>query len=148
MCWKGTCVQLVARTAVNDGNLLLNVGPTGSGAIEPRQAQRLKEIGEWLGKYGETVYGTRGGPFQSGPWGGATHKGNKIFLHILDWPEDVVELPPLNRKILSSRVLTGATASVQQAPKGIRVSVPPSARQEIDTIIALELDGPAPLAIT
>lgn len=139
-----TCVQLLARTAVNDGNLLLNVGPTGSGAIEARQAGRLKEIGEWLGKHGETIYATRGGPFRSGPWGGATHKGNKIFLHVVDWPEDVVELPPLDRKIVSSRSLTGAAATVEQTPKGIRVSVPPGARQEMDTIIVLELDGPAP----
>lgn len=138
-----TCIQLLARTSVNDGNLLLNVGPTGTGSVEPRQLERLNEIGQWMARHGETVYGTRGGPFRSGPWGGSTHRGNRIFLHIVDWPEGVLELPPIDSKIVSNRSLTASAATVTQTSKGIRVSVPPNGRQEIDTIVLLELDGPA-----
>ncbi|MCW5978581.1 MAG: alpha-L-fucosidase [Bryobacteraceae bacterium] len=137
-----TCVQLLARTAVNDGNLLLNVGPTGPGAIEPRQAERLKEIGAWLEQHGQSIYGTRGGPFRSGAWGGSTHRGSSIYLHIVDWPENAIELPPLKRKIVASRGMTGAKPRIEQTPQGIRVSVPPERRQEMDTVIVLELDAP------
>jgi hypothetical protein len=66
-----------------------------------------------------------------------------VFLHIVDWPESVLELPPIDRKIVSSRCLTAAKATVEQTPKQIRVSVPPGARQEIDTVVILELDGEA-----
>lgn len=138
-----TCIQLLARTSSNDGNLLLNVGPTGDGSVEARQLGRLKEIGEWMARHGNAIYGTRGGPFLPGPWGGSTHRGNHIFLHIVDWPESVLELPPINRRIVSSRSLTASRASVEQTPQGIRVSVPPEGRQEMDTIVLLELDGPA-----
>jgi alpha-L-fucosidase len=137
------CVQLLAAVAVRDGNLLLNVGPTAEGAIEPRQVRRLAEVGEWLGRYGEAIYGTRGGPFAAGPWGGSTYRGNTIYLHILDWPEDTLTLPALERKIVASRSLTGQTVTVRQMDEVIEVAVPPTDREAIDTIIALKLDGPA-----
>ena len=67
---------MLVNAVGGDGNLLLNVGPMPDGRIEPRQVERLKEIGQWLAKYGESIYGTRGGPFQRGagapPPAGAT----------------------------------------------------------------------------
>ena len=56
------------------------------GRIEPRQVERLKEMGAWLDQYGEGVYGTRGGPFKPGPWGAATCKGDQIYLFVMKWP--------------------------------------------------------------
>jgi len=137
-----TCIQLLVKVAVNDGNLLLNVGPTASGSIEPRQVTRLKETGAWLSEFGESIYGTRGGPFPSGPWGGCTRRGNRIYVHVLDWPEDFVQLPPMARKIVNSRGLTAREATVRQNAEGIRISVPPADRQAPDSIVVLELDGP------
>jgi len=139
----GTVLQLLVRAAVGDGNLLLNVGPTAAGIIEPRQVQRLKEVGEWLGQYGESIYGTRGGPFPSAAWGGCTWRGNQVYVHVLDWPEDYVQLPPTPHRIVSSRSLTGSQVKVDQTAEGVRIAVPAPERQAIDTVIALELDGPA-----
>jgi alpha-L-fucosidase len=49
--------------------LLFNVGPKSDGSIEPEQIARLKEIGQWMDEYGQTIYGTRGGPFKPASWG-------------------------------------------------------------------------------
>jgi len=137
------CIDILVRCAGGDGNLLLNVGPMPTGEIEPRQVQRLKEMGAWLKQYGESIYGTRGGPWRPGPWGAATCKGNTVYVHILQWPGDTIALPALTKKIVSSKVLTGGTASVKQTDGGVEISVPATERQEIDTLVALELDGPA-----
>ena len=64
------CLHSLIRSAGGDGNLLFNVGPKPDGTIEPLQAERLKEMGEWLKKYGYTIYETRGGPFKTEPTGG------------------------------------------------------------------------------
>jgi alpha-L-fucosidase len=56
------CLDRVIRAAGGDGNVLLNVGPRPDGVIDPEQADRLKEIGSWLAQYGESIYGTGGGP--------------------------------------------------------------------------------------
>ena len=79
------CLETLVRCAGGDGNLLLNVGPMPDGRIEPRQVKRLEEMGEWLKKYGETIYGTRGGPWKPGKSLASTRKGNTIYLHLLDW---------------------------------------------------------------
>jgi alpha-L-fucosidase len=133
------CLHILVNTVGGDGNLLLNVGPMPDGRIEPRQAERLAEIGRWLTKYGESIYGTRGGPFPRGPWGAATCKDNTVYVHVLDPKLDVVKLPPLGKKIVGSKLLTGGTAQVKQTDKGTEISVPPTDRQPIDTIVVLTL---------
>lgn len=143
------CIQTLVRTAGGDGNLLFNVGPMPDGRIEPRQVERLREMGEWLGKYGESIYGTRGGPFKYCAYGDgvytSTHRANRVFLHVLAWPEDEtpIKLPPIGKKIRRTLVLTGGQADVRQQEDGITVFVPPSYRNEIDTIVMMELDGSA-----
>jgi alpha-L-fucosidase len=100
-------------------------------------------MGDWLDHYGESIYGTRGGPFARAAWGGATYNGDTIYLHILNSESGVIALPPINAKILSSRVLTGGTAAIKQTGDSLEISVPKTDLQEIDTIVALKLDSPA-----
>jgi len=137
------CIQTLVRVVGGDGNYLLDVGPMADGRIEPRQVARLKEMGQWLRNYGNSIYATRGGPFVPGSWGASTRKGNTIYLHVLSWSEDAIILPPIPHRIIESSVLTGGTAHVKQTDEAIEVSVPQVDRRELDTIIVLKLDGPA-----
>jgi len=136
-------VQLLAKVAGRDGNLLLNVGPDPNGSVDPAQAQRLREIGAWLGQYGESIFSTRGGPFLPADWGVSTHRNKTIYVHVLKWPGDKLVLPAIPAKIMRSTTLTGGNASFVQDENGIEVSIPESARNDMDTIVALELDSPA-----
>ncbi len=156
-------IQMLVACATGDGNLALNTSPMPDGRIEPRQVEQFRKIGQWLQKYGESIYGTRGGPFVAPDmgkrsfnqdltrftmpggrwWGGSTHQGDAIYLHILRWPSDTITLPAISRKILKSRVLTGGEATVKQTKTGIDISVPAAQRETIDTIVKLELDGQA-----
>jgi alpha-L-fucosidase len=133
------------------------------GRIEPRQVESFRKIGQWLEKHGESIYGTRGGPFVSPNmnarkfgaarhsfalpagqwWGGSTRKGNVVYLHILRWPSDTIMLPNIGREIITHTVLTGGQATVTQNADGIQVSVPSDQRDRLDTIVKLELDGSA-----
>jgi len=137
------CLDTLVRVVGGDGNLLFNVGPMPDGRIEPRQVKRLEEMGQWLARHGQTIYDTPGGPFVPGPWGAATSRGNTVFLHLLDPELDEVVLPSIDRRIVSHRVLTGGAAAVEQSDEQITVRVPKANRDPIDTIVALELDGPA-----
>jgi alpha-L-fucosidase len=136
------CIQTLVRVASGDGNFLFNVGPMPDGRIEPRQAERLREMGQWLKKYGRSIYGTRGGPFKPGPWGASTCKGNRIYLHILDRESESIKLPPIPKRITGHSVLTGGKAAVSQTEQKVEISIPQNYRQEIDTIVELKLGGP------
>jgi alpha-L-fucosidase len=137
------CIDTLVMVVGGDGNLLFNVGPMPDGRIEPRQVERLKEMGAWLKEYGQSIYATRGGPFIPGAWGASTHKDNIIYVHILNWPGEKLTLPPIPKKIITSSILTGGTVTVRQTNESIEISVPEAYRQEIDTIIKLDMDGPA-----
>ena len=136
-------LEILVRVASADGNLLFNVGPMPTGEIEPRQVKVLNEMGQWLDKNGKSVYGTRGGPFKGNAWVTMTNKGNTIYVHVLRWYTDMITLPLAERKIVASSVLTGGTVTVKQHDGVAEISVPAHHRQDIDTIVVLELDGPA-----
>jgi alpha-L-fucosidase len=136
-------IRILARCAGGDGNLLLNVGPMPSGEIEPRQVEVLKGVGAWLAKCGESIYGTRGGPFKPDRYGACTRKANTLFLHIFNWCDEPLKFPAIPAKVVRSRVLTGGLAAVRQTDAGLEVSVPESDRHPTDTVVAIDLDGPA-----
>jgi len=137
------CLQTLVLCAGGDGNLLFNVGPMPTGEIEPRQVERLNQMGVWLGKYGESIYGTRGGPFKPTRQVASTRKGNTVYVHVMKWEGDSITLPPLPKKIVAHSLLTGGMATIKQDSSGITISVAAPNRQPIDTIVKLELDGPA-----
>jgi alpha-L-fucosidase len=136
-------IQLLARVAGRDGNLLMNVGPDANGRIDAPQADRLREIGAWLNQYGESIYATRGGPFLPGPYGAATRRGQTIYVHVLKWPEDKLVLPSIPAKVLRASSLTGGAVIFSQTDGGTEISMTPADRSDMDTVIALQLDRPA-----
>ncbi|MGO8752532.1 MAG: alpha-L-fucosidase [Thermoguttaceae bacterium] len=136
------CIDVLVTCAGRNGNLALDTGPMPDGQIEPRQVVRFREIGDWLKKYGRSIYATHGGPF----WGlhcATTRKENTIYLHILKWYGDKVLLPPIPGKIVAHSLLTGGTATVRQTADQTEIFVPREHRCDLDTIVELQLDGPA-----
>lgn len=133
----GECLQMLAGCATGDGNLLLDVGPNALGEIPADQAGRLREMGEWMGKHGASIYGTRGGPFHNGAWGGSTHKGNQVYLHVFKWDGDRLVLPPLKAKIVKCSI------EFKQTADGITLTLPVDQQDKSDTVIELTLSGPA-----
>jgi len=133
------CLQTLVLCAGGDGNLLLNVGPMPDGRIEPRQVERLLEVGAWLAKYGDTIYRTRGGPWKPTQTVASTRRGQTIFLHVFQWDGDHVILPGIPAKVLRATVLTGGPAEFRQSGDQLLVRVQPANQQAINTIIQLDL---------
>lgn len=137
------CLQTLVLSVSGDGNLLFNVGPMPDGRIEPRQVARLKEMGAWLQRNGESIYGTRGGPWKPTKAVASTRKGNSVYVHLLRPDIDRIELPALTRTIKSATVLGGGSVKFTQG-KDLLVLLPEKADLDpIDTIVRLELDGSA-----
>ena len=138
------CLQTLILTAGGDGNLLFNVGPMPDGRIEPRQVDRLKEMGEWLAKYGDCIYGTRGGPFKPGKWGASTCKGNTVYLFVMQWsPDNTLLLPAMEHRIMKAKSLSGGEVAFEQTDTDTTVSMPKSDHAPIATVIELQIDADA-----
>jgi alpha-L-fucosidase len=133
-------VHYLVRAAGYGANFLLNVGPMPNGKIQPEHATRLQEMGQWLGRNGESIYGTRGGPVPPRPWGVTTQKGNTVYVHLLDWEDEAIALPALGGKIASARLLAGgAPVSVREEAGSVLLRVPKAGRDALDTVVAVEL---------
>ncbi|MDP3912541.1 MAG: alpha-L-fucosidase [Bacteroidota bacterium] len=139
------CLQSLVRSAGGDGNLLFNVGPKPDGQIEPLQVERLKEMGQWLKKFGDAIYGTRGGPFKPADWGVSTRKGNTIFLHILKWNGNSpkITIPDFGMEIKSCSLAHGGKVTLTKLDKGYTIEFSGKDLQPINTIVELQLSGNA-----
>src|SRR6266487_2918664 len=112
--------QKLVRAAGNNSNLLLNIGPYPNGEIDPQFVTRLQAVGEWLSKYGDSIYGTRGGPIAPGDWGATTQKENKVYVHVLTWTAPMLALPPIASKIAGAHsLLEGGKVEFTQDPGGV-----------------------------
>ncbi|AQT67588.1 Alpha-L-fucosidase [Anaerohalosphaera lusitana] len=136
------CLQTLIYVVGGDGNFLFNVGPMPDGRIEPRQVDRLREMGDWLDKYGEGIYQAHGGPFKPGKWGASTHKDNSIYLYVMNWPtSSELALPPIPAKIENATLLTpGSDLAWSQSADRITLSLPDSQQDPVATIVELTLN--------
>ena len=130
------------RAAGNNANFLLNVGPMPNGKIQPEFVTRLREVGQWLATYGDSIYGTRGGPVSPRTWGVTTQKGNRVYVHVLDWNDADALWLPLGARVTSAKfVKDGSPAEVTQVNGGVLIkAIPEHAVDAFDTVIALELE--------
>ena len=131
-------IGYLVRAAGNDGNLLLNIGPRPDGTIQPEAAERLRAIGEWLHAYGHSIYGTRGGPVSPRSWGATTRRGDTIYVHVLDWPDRDLSLPPLGAHVSRASMLgTGERVEAVESTAGVTLTLPSTATSEPDRIVVL-----------
>jgi alpha-L-fucosidase len=139
---RNDVIRLLVGAVGRDGNLLLNVGPRPDGRIAPEQVERLREVGDWLRRYGQSIYATRGGPYLPGDFGVSTYHDRTIYLHILNPTGKTLSLPALPAKILGCSSLTGGSATCKQASDSVEITMNGNA-DAVDTIIALTLASPA-----
>lgn len=139
-------ITMLVNVFIRDGNVLLNVGPDQDGIIPSQAVDRLKEIGEWMRKNGESIYDTRGGPIQPvDRVFGSTYKGNKIYLHILDYDQfRDMSVPLLDMSVNQCYTLSGQPLDFKQDENEVSVSVPQKYIASPDTIVVLEVDRPVP----
>ena len=126
-----TLIHYLVQAAGRNGNLLLNVGPQPDGKFPAQSVERLKQMGEWLNKYGETIYGTRGGLITPRDWGVTTQKGNKLYVHILNLLDSNLYLPldarmvksakrfGTEEKVILDKLKTGLVLNLSEIPTDI-----------------------------
>lgn len=134
-------VHYVVNAAGRNTNLLLNVGPQPDGNIQPEFKERLAKAGEWMKKYGNTIYDTRGLFIQPQPWGVATLKGKSLFIHILEFPTGKsLVVPQWNHKVSHvNDVESGKRVPFKLKAGELTIDLEKVAEAPIDTILEVVL---------
>ncbi|MEM1531198.1 MAG: alpha-L-fucosidase, partial [Candidatus Bathyarchaeia archaeon] len=99
-------VRLLVRCVAGNGNLLLNVGPRADGSIPEAYKRRLRAVGEWLKRNGESIYGAGAAPFRAAHLGHVTAKGNKVYVHVFYWPgKSEICIAGIKNRVTGARML-------------------------------------------
>ncbi|WP_431229789.1 alpha-L-fucosidase [Paenarthrobacter nicotinovorans] len=106
-------VDLLIRMLVDGvskgGNLLLNVGPTGRGSLDPRALESLEGIGKWMQLHSRSIYGAGTSPFTAPSDVRYTQRGDRLYVHLFSWPFEYVHLPDLAGKVEYAQLLNDAS---------------------------------------
>ena len=132
-------LKILAQCAGGDGNLLLDVGPMPDGRIEARQVEILKQVGDWLARNGESIYGTRGNIIVPQQWGVVTYKNKTLYAHVLNMPQQpYIFLPLVKGKVTKVTLMSDGTGiKYKQQPEGLFVYADNIKPDDIDTIIEI-----------
>ena len=126
------------------GNYLLDVGPTGEGIIPQPAVDIFEKVGAWVGRNGESIYGTSPCPLGQLPWGRCTVKGEKLYLHVFDWPQDgELSLVGLKNEVKRVYLLRDSSRALHFSREEGKLSVrlPGQPVDEEDTVVVLEIAG-------
>ncbi|MDD3334280.1 MAG: alpha-L-fucosidase [Eubacteriales bacterium] len=106
-------VRKLVECVSKDGNLLINVGPDATGRIPEEQQQILTQVGQWLDRNGESIYGCGQAGLDKPDWGRYTQKGDTVYAHLLEQPLGPICLKGLRGRVSHPRrVADGAEAYV------------------------------------
>jgi alpha-L-fucosidase len=131
-------IKTLVGAAGRNANFLMNTGPMSNGRIQPESLMVYKEMGEWMKIYGDSIYETRGGPIGPRPWGVTTQKDSSIFVHILDWQDEILALPLGDIEIASVTLLkNGVEIAFSRTGDDIVLTIPEVELNEWDVVIKL-----------
>lgn len=133
-----TLIRYLVNTAGMGANLLLNIGPQPNGELPAAAMQRLKEMGEWMDLFGETIYATDGSDFPAQTWGTSTRKGDRLFVHVMT-PESRHIFVPVKGKVKGAKEFaTGRPVKYTKASDGVILELD-ALPEAIDYIVELNV---------
>jgi alpha-L-fucosidase len=139
-------IRLLAKAAARGGNVLMNVGPTGDGRIDPKDEEILRAVGRWMSVNGESIYGSARTPLPVQAWGESTRKGRSLYLHVFDFPRDgrlVVGglKSPVRRAYLLADARRRPLRAARLNENDISIALPPGSADAADTVVVVETVG-------
>jgi alpha-L-fucosidase len=140
--WKapGTLVRNLVEVVSRGGNYLLNVGPTDRGTFPPEAVARLQYVGRWMSAHSEAIYGSEYTSLQGRPWGRATRKDDRVYLHLFTWPTDrrlVIEsFPDIAQRV---SLMAGDPLLFVQSAQRLEITLPSHAPDPDVSVLAVEV---------
>jgi len=109
--WKSVdmLVKMIIDSVSKGGNVLLNVGPNARGEFEPRALDSLRGIGEWMRLHGRSIYGCGSSEFTPPADARFTQNGDRLYLHLFNWPFGHVHLPGMGHRVEYAQLLNDAS---------------------------------------
>ena len=134
-------IHYLIKAAGYGSNLLLNVGPMPNGKIQPTHKKSLKEIGNWLELYGETIYETKQGPLKPNIDFVSTQKNKIVYVHFLNSKQTNYEFNGIENSAIKSIKYFNTNLDVDYSYNNniLSINLNKDIIDDIDTIITISL---------
>jgi alpha-L-fucosidase len=132
----GLLLRMLVDTVSKDGNLLLNVGPTGRGEFDAVALETLGAIGDWMRRHGRSIYGAGPSEYAAPADCRYTQRGDRLYLHLFAWPFGAVHLPELGDRVAYAQFLHDASEVQREVadPDDTHVFATPPGGQAANTL--------------
>jgi len=147
--WKspGVIIQKLVEIVSKGGNYLLNVGPTAEGVIPEPSVRILREVGAWLRRNGESIYGAKASPIDTRPDEPYrfTAKPGRLYVHILAWPWDgELRLTRVKNRVSRAYLLADQSDGelrFEQDGSEVRLHLDRRPVDPVDNVVVLEMSS-------
>jgi alpha-L-fucosidase len=140
----GFLIRVLGKAVSRGGNILLNIGPMQTGAIDPKDIAILEGIAEWMAINSEAIHGCNASPLPAQPWGAITSKDHVLYLHVFDWPKHPLLVGGLLTDPFKATLLT-AGGDVPLTVKrfsatDVEIALPAKSARIANSVVRLEFD--------
>ena len=138
-------IRVVAKAVSRGGNILLNIGPTRDGSIDPHDVKILEGIGSWMSIFSESIHGCNASPLPPQSWGVVTSKAHSLYLHVFDWPKQPLVVGGLRSNPHKAWLITPNGRVPLESQRinelDLAVTLPPNPSNPTDSVLLLEFDN-------
>jgi alpha-L-fucosidase len=146
--WKSPqeLAHRLISTAARGGTYMINMGPKADGTFPEIPRAALLDLGDWLTRHGQTIYGARPSPWSvAQPWGDVTTGSDGLYLHVFDWPvggSHSISLYGLQGKVRRALLLDGGMElTVTVDGNWTRITLPDGRPDSLVPVVSLDMDG-------
>ena len=144
-------IKKLVECVSKGGNMILNVGPDGDGNIPEESLEILSQIGNWMGKNGESIKNCGPAGLDKPEFGRITRNGDRLYFHIYENTLGAMPLLGVKKEDVRSMRLLGSDQSVGISTSWVHSDYPqilfadlgedPNLPDPIDTVLEVLLKG-------
>ena len=144
-------IKKLVECVSKGGNMILNVGPDAHGNIPEESMEILREMGAWMKKNGESIYGCGASSVEKPEYGRVTQKGNFLYFHMFENTLGPVPLLGIRRENLKKIRLLSTGWEIPVSTSWVHSDYPqivfadlgvdPVLPDPVDTVLEVELKG-------
>ena len=145
----GMLIRKLVECVSKNGNMILNIGPDGDGAVPAESIRILEEIAGWMKHSGESVHGCGAVPVGKPEYGRITGRDDVLYYHVLEGMIGGVPLNGLKREQIRKITLLKTGEEIPVSDSWITGNYPdlvfadlgedPRLPDDIDTVLRAEL---------
>ncbi len=139
-------IEMMAQCASQNGNFLLNFGPTGDGDFRPEEKEIAKAIGQWMKVNGEAIYGSVPAGLLKQDWGyySKSEASGKTYMMVFNKPMSGKYKVKLNKgqRLKSARLIneSGKPLKLEQISRTEYYVIPENSTAKDPFVIILDIE--------